>query len=486
MRLTSVTITNLAAFADYTTPLPQVAIIEGPHGAGKSSLENVIKYALGRRALATNSRGVEHDPSILHGNAEKGEAVLTFDDEALESLRVVVKKDSTERQTKTKGAKAWKAAGSLLDEITSALAYDPMQFKDLDPKSRLEAFLRVVPVSVTAAEIRQAVGSSYIYDATACAPGLDVINALYDDIFAARRTENVAADTQAKHATALEAALPPAAPGDDWEAEATRLASDLSVLEQSERDELARIGRELQGEKDMNAAERERQIIAINAELDSRVALLQQEIADLKTVAEKSKSVLLQDAAAADEAARVRANLDGKEIQAANAPQKEKLKTDIATAQERVRATVQAEGTRLAAGKAREEAATRKASADSMTAALDRLKNLKSEVAGRMSIKGVTIASPREGLPVDICREENGALVGFESWNSADQDTFCLRMAVLHRGACGLVCIDNMGNWTVDRQKAVIEQCKKYAVSDGMQFIIGRATEGGELRVVEG
>ena len=482
MRLTSVTITNLAAFADYTTPLPQVAIIEGPHGAGKSSLENVIKYALGRRALATNSRGVEHDPSILHGNAEKGEAILTFDDEALESLRVVVKKDSTERQTKTKGAKAWKAAGSLLDEITSALAYDPMQFKYLDPKSRLEAFLRVVPVSVTEAEIKSAVGG--VIATQPFTPGLDVINALYDDIFAARRTENVAADTQAKHATALEAALPPAAPGDDWEAEATRLTGDLEVLLTSERDELARIGRELQGKKDVHAADRERQTIAINTELDSRVALLQQEIADLKTVAEKSKSVLLQDAAAADEAARVQANLDGKEIQAANAPQKEKLKADIVTAQERVRATVQAEGTRLAAGKAREEAATRKASADSMTAALDRLKNLKSEVAGRMSIKGVTIASSREGLPVDICREENGALVGFESWNSADQDTFCLRMAVLHRGACGLVCIDNMGNWTVERQKAVIEQCKKYAVSDGMQFIIGRATEGGELRVV--
>src|SRR6184192_1907493 len=117
MRITSIEIENLAAFKEYRTDLPHVGIVTGRHGAGKSSLENVLKYALGRRVLATNSRGVEHDPMMIHGSAERGEAVIRFDEGPLELLRVVVKPDITERSVKVRGRKAWQAAGSGIDEI---------------------------------------------------------------------------------------------------------------------------------------------------------------------------------------------------------------------------------------------------------------------------------------------------------------------------------------------------------------------------------
>lgn len=118
-----------------------------------------------------------------------------------------------------------------------------------------------------------------------------------------------------------------------------------------------------------------------------------------------------------------------------------------------------------------------------MTEALDRLKELKASVAGRMAIKGVTVAAPREGASVDICREEGGALVPFPSWNSADQDQFCMRIAMLYRGPCGLVMIDNVGNWNEERKAAILASCRKYAGA-GMQFLLGSAS-GGELRITD-
>jgi len=106
MRIKSITITNLGPFENFTANFPAVAIITGAHGVGKSSLENIIKYAMGRRPLATNSRGIEHDLKILKTGTDKGEAVITFDEGDIESLRVTVTKTSTDRKIKTRGGKS--------------------------------------------------------------------------------------------------------------------------------------------------------------------------------------------------------------------------------------------------------------------------------------------------------------------------------------------------------------------------------------------
>ena len=130
-------------------------------------------------------------------------------------------------------------------------------------------------------------------------------------------------------------------------------------------------------------------------------------------------------------------------------------------------------------------AETHKARSRSMSEALDRLALLKSEIASRMPVKGVIIASPRAGTPVDICREEKGALVPFSRWNDADKDAFALRMAILNKRQCGLVCVDNMGNWSPARREQVIARCKELAESEGMQFLLGLATDEGDLKVVD-
>lgn len=475
MRLTSVSITNLAGLPFFEAKLPAVCLLTGKHGAGKSSFQNIVKYAFGRRVLSTSSRGIEHDPSMLHGGAERGEALLSFDEGPIESLRVVVKPDSTERSVKVRGRKAWQAAGSGIDEIASALAYDPMLFQDMEPKQRLEAFLRVVPIEISQEEILEAIGEPVA--GLPEKPGLDTLNTLYDNIYKLRTVENVAADTQAKHADQLEAALPPETESGDWNAEVTRLRADKAALDASEAEEMRRIAREFQTAKD----DLQRALMVSHLGIDREI---NEEIAELEAKRSRRKEVVRTEEASKVEVARGKANSEAAEVKTHNAPLHERLISAIATADERARSMAQAEGTRKAALSARAEATDRANKATAMTAALGRLTKLKATVGSRMKISGVTIASPREGMPVDLCREEGDALVPFSRWNSADADAFAIRIAILHRGACGLVCIDNMANWSPARQDAVIRTCRKYA-AEGMQFLLGRATDQGELAITD-
>lgn len=498
MKISTITITNMAGLEHFTTALSGVSIIEGPHGSGKSSIERSVMYAMGRRPLATpGSKSVQHDPKMLRNGQTNGETLVTFsEDSDVEMLRCRIWDDAdkgrgTDRKNKVRGKKSWEDAGPFIDEITNALAYDPMKFKDLSEKERLEAFLRVVPVEISADEVSAAVGGAIPMRRDE-KPGLDTINSLYDDIYKARAAANAAADTQGKYADNLFAALPPQIDS-TWAEEAKRLRGDKATLETSEAEEIARVALELQGKKEAAAEVARAAELALNMALTVKVAEINDQIRDLEIKRARlgndnllAVSVLNLTESESNEAAKSVASTEEWEIKTANEPRHTELAAAIATAEERARAMDQATGTKAAAEKARTGAAEHKSASAEMTAALERINTLKATVAGRMTVKGVTIAAPREGMAVDICRLEKGALVPFSTWNDADKDQFCLKMAILHRGTCGIVCIDNLANWSPERQARIIEQCKKYAASDGMQFLLGRVTtDGSPLRVVE-
>lgn len=471
MRLTRIEISSLAAFKTFAADLPAVSLISGRNGLGKSSLLNVIKYAFGRRASGSNnSRGIEHDPRLLHGDAERGEATITFDDGS--QLRVVVTKDSTERMLKAKDGKRWTRSTKEIDDIANALSYDPLQFKTMPEKQRVETLLRIMPVPVTAEEIQSALGDFKERNGTPVPPSLESINAIYADIYARRTEANREVDTLSKHATELERALPPAAPeGRNWSSEVARLTKQKDNLDAAERAKIETIRKTLETYKEESAARKAQEVQSINSAFNARIK-------ELET--ERAVQIAATDSVTSNaiEAARAEANKQAGAIKAEFTPLREAVLAELATAQERDRAGQQAEGTRAAVLQARGKATAAKAATDAMTEALTRLTALKAAVASRLPIRGITIAAPKPNLPVDICREENGSLVGFSNWNDADKDTFCLRVAVLSRGACGLVCIDSIADFDPERKKALRAACEKYAKTEGLQFLMGMATSG--------
>lgn len=470
MRLTSISITDLAGFSGTVNfPLHAVSIIEGNHGTGKSSLLDVLSYAFGRRPLSEpGSRSVDHDAAMINGSKERGEAVITFDDAS--SLRVLVTADSTTRQIKSPGAKKWdRATPQFVDSLVNALSYDPFSLKALTEKQRIEALLLASPVTVTREEIEACLAGSEGFRVPE-SPSIETIDSLSSNIYELRRTRNVAADTQRKHAQQLKEALPPAAQDDvDWQKQAHEKRNDREALTISLAATKKRIGDTFRAHEQEQKDKHAKTIETAKATYDYAVAKLRETYnatveASLKTCTDEIES------------ARTAANQAVRDKQTDIQPQYDSLTTEIATAEERALATAQVTGTRAAVEAAEKEALIHQTESYKMTDALTRLSELKSTVASRLKIPKITIAAPKEGQPIDICREEKGSLVPFSRWNEADKDMFCMRMAVLMHGACGVVFVDEIGHLTDERKAALMKTAKKYA-TEGMQFIFSQAAE---------
>ena len=479
MRAIRIKIQNLCGFGGNAleAQLPAVAILSGDHGVGKSSIENVLKYALGRRPLAgSGSRGVEHDPNMLHLGADQGEAIIQFDDSSsIEYLRVVVKKDSTTRQIKTRGGTKWMAAAAEIDSFAEAISYDPMIIKTMPEKDRVAALLKIISVKVTREEIEAAAGVP-----VPLAPSLSAINSMYAGIEAERRDVNRDIKSLTAHASELESALPPeAAGGTDWAAVEADCLKQISAirLDWASREKLE--NQHLLDAREKAQAEERSIFSAIDIEINNKIAALEKE-------RRERYSVISANTQSKIDAARKISDSAVNDLRKELTPQIESLTATAAEARTHAEAQSRAAGARESARRAREAAAAKEAQSAKMTEALGRLSALKQEVAGRMNIPGVVIESPADGMEVDVCRSENGVLVPFSAWNDSAKDLLCLRVAVLSRGTCGLVCVDSLGEYTPQRRDAVLEAARKYAAEYGMQFVFGEATrEGDPLKVVD-
>lgn len=471
MRLTHIRIVNISGIPDIDADLPPVAIVEGANGRGKSSLMEAICYAAGRRpgVQGAGRRGVEHDPMMVHGSAERGEIHCTFDDPDgnLKSLKCIVSLGETTRWTKAIDSTKYVKAGSNLDEYFNAIGYDPFKLKNMDPKERIEQILQIIPPPVTAQEIKDAVGG-----VVPCSPhpAVETIRALHDDLFSKRTDANRDFDTLTKQALLLDDA-PGVGDGRDWVAALANLRAEMATIEVGENEELLRIQAALSKAK-IAAAERRRLAdIDIDKDIDAQVATLNAERATRKRATAETLQAESMNAVKL-------ATDDGNEIGSINQGLRTDLITRIADAEARARVQLQAEGTRQAALKARQDATTAKTYSDVLSAALERLRALTVEVGKRIDLGGAIIAAARPGVAVDLCREEAGVLIPFAKWNTKDKEAMCLRIAMKSQGRCGLIIIDSIGNFDPDSREELRETCRFYAETTDVAFIVGSPTKG--------
>ena len=471
MRATHLKIDNLRAFESFEADLPAITILSGDHGTGKSSIEEILKYTLGRRPLADKgSRGVEHDPGMLRMGAERGEAVIRFDESsAVELLRVVVTHDSTRRETKTRGSKKWVAAASEIDSFAEAISYDPMTLKKMTAKERVAALLKVMPIEVTEAEIKAAVAGTEMENLPWPNPSLEAINAAYAIIEIQRRDINRDAKSLTAHADELESALPPdAVEGQNWSQVADGIDKRISALRKKENDTIQRLTNEVANTKRAASDNKIAKHNAIDIDINAKISVLERE-------RESRKQAATQAETEAVDIARDAANKEVSAIRAEVGPEIQRLTAEAASARTQSEAQQRTAGARDAAAKARTSVAEKEIQSEQMTAALTRLAALKTEVAGRMKIPGLTIESPGPGFEVDACRKQDGKLVPFSLFNDSDQDLICLRVAVFARGSYGLVCVDDISGYTEARREKVIAAAREYSSKNGMQFVFGEA-----------
>ena len=163
-------------------------------------------------------------------------------------------------------------------------------------------------------------------------------------------------------------------------------------------------------------------------------------------------------------------------IRGENAPVREQLTAELATAEERARQHERTEGTRQAAIVARQEATDKKANSEILTESLTRLKDLRLKVAERLPIKNIRI---QDGRLFNLDK------VAFKRWNTVQQLVFCLKIAVIAHREAGFVCVDNFEHFDSQMKEAALAACRKYAEDEGMQFILCAVSDEPELKVVE-
>jgi len=455
MRLKSIAITNMAGFAKFSADLPAIALVQGGNEQGKTSFLDCIKYCFGRG----------HDPAMIHGTADFGEVLVTFDTGAQVKARAVRESNTTTRSYKAPGATRFLVGRAEIDAMTNAVSYDALEFMRLEPKGQVETLLRVMPMEVKPEELKAALGemAGLVEVQPAGTSGMVVVDAAHKNIYDQRREVNGQADLQAKHAVALESALPPPAPeGTDWEAETKRLRAEVARIDTQESTALAQLRTELDATKE-TANQAYRVAVAkidedINAEIRElerkRTARTEGAADDEKTVVGAARKTANEAAATAGESCK---------------PRRDRATAELATATERARAQQQATGTRLAVEKARAEVAVLKSKSDAMTAALDRLQALKETVAARIPLNGIT-------FPNGLLADAKG--VPFARWNDATKMTFCLKLAVLAHGEAGFICLDGAQQFDPEHRKALYTAAKKYADEKGLQFVIATVTQG--------
>ena len=466
MRLQHVTITDMAGFAGvHEFDLPAICLITGKNGRGKSSLLDCLRYCFDSG----------HDEDMIHSGAECGEIIVLLDDGGAVRARAARADNKTTRDWRLPGARKWNINRSFIDKISAAISYNAASYLDLPERKQIEALLQMMPIQVDTSEVTEAIGSAAALVKLPTLPpsvnGLELVDLCYDSIYDQRRELNVAADTQEKHASELERALPPpASEGEQWASQVTALRKQVEDLESKERQELGDLTIMFRGVKDEKL---DKCLLAegeINQDIDAQIKALglarNERIAQVRKIRDEYTDEARQ--VCVSEAARIRGE---------NAPVREQLTAELATAEERARQHERTEGTREAAIVARREATDKKANSEILTDALTRLKDLRLKVAERLPIKNIRI---QDGRLFNLDK------VAFKRWNTVQQLVFCLKIAVIAHREAGFVCIDNFEHFDSQMREAALAACRKYAEDEGMQFILCAVSDEPELKVVEG
>jgi len=492
MRIKKITIENMKCFTHFEQQLPAVALLTGTNGSGKSSFQACLLYPF--------ESG--HDPGMIRNGVDAGEVVLEFDDGTL--LRAVAERHSGKGQRLKRGrtvreylppdGNKWLPAAGFTESIAQSVTYDPLkpQIRDAVRGSRvigidapdseqLALLLHVMPLPVDEKKFRHAVGANTIPTPAeiSAMDGIGRIDHAYQTIFERRTNINREKDIFSGHAKALRDSLPSDLGDVDWSAEKARLAMEKENLETAQREALDKAREdfrkiELKAEKLITTLSGE-----IDADINAKIAALEAERNQRKDAMRADKSVAVAEARTKLEAAVETINADYQ-------PHVLKLAIEHSHAGQNELARAKAAGTAQAITKAERDFEGAAAQSEKLTGALDRLKNLRVELAEQLlrQIPDITIDSGRicryerdgEVIPPAEARETD-YLIPFSDWNTAARIVFRLRLAVLSRGELPFVVVDSIGDLDPDTLAAVEESCQRYAVQ-GMQFIFGKAKDG--------
>jgi DNA repair exonuclease SbcCD ATPase subunit len=225
VKISAVSIKHVLGLREIRFDCGSIVEITGENGSNKTSILEALQAGLQRGNLANLAN--------INAGEEEPEVVLVLDDGA---YRIERKGDETRVKQRVGESAAYETVRrpqSFIDSLYDAQLSNPLRFLDAKPDDALDLLLQVLPVDLTPAHVREAVGEDlWPTVATAAERGghpLQVLSAVHTALYDERTGINVSKRDKESSAQELKKALPAQMPDAD--------AGALQALER-ERDEL--------------------------------------------------------------------------------------------------------------------------------------------------------------------------------------------------------------------------------------------------------
>jgi hypothetical protein len=320
---------------------------------------------------------------------------------------------------------------------------------------------------------------AHLQNACRLPSGLDAINNVHKAIYDHRRDVNRDAKAKTVNASELLATIPEGREGTDWRQRGEELQFLLDgerAAESAETLLLANAIAEANNKIDLDFGV-DRKIIdddidpiirAIDQDVDEQIRLLEKSRADRKARSETDRVERITDRTEIAAGQRRRLNemkdREKESITIAHRAHIERISTELTEAKRNAEDQILHDRSRAIARKAEEEAAGLIAKSDAMSAALERLDNLRTAMLGRLDkeIRGLSLESGViyiDGVPLD-------------QLNTAERAKFWIKIGARRAGELGVLVVDGLECLDDNTFHAVA----KSMANSGLQFFLGRVT----------
>lgn len=431
MKLVEAKITNILGIEEQTiTPEGRVIEVSGHNGAGKTSVLEAVKDALGCSQYAT----------LLRNGAEKGEVVLMLD--GLEIRRTY---NSTKAQTTVKaqipGTNAFSkitSPATFIKERVNPNSVDPVRLLSAKPAELVNVVLQSMPLAVSADRIEKITGRPAV-DLSGHA--LTVIGDISREYFEYRTGVNREGKALAAHKEQLEATIPAN----------TRTAVQIREWIQVAQGKIRTIN-----------DERSAKVAAIEEEFEQGIGSYQERLSDIqRQIDELNKAA--DSIIHSQKQLRGEANNKIQLLDVETAARISEAEKDITSLTYELEQSAVADNTRKQVEELEKQVQVKRDESAALTRTLAQLEVYKQELCSNLPIKGLEL---REGT-----LWLNG--VPFDTLNTAARVTLIVELAKLTAGDFGIVVLDN----TEMLDSATYAEFLRQAQNTDLTFVVARVTD---------
>jgi DNA repair exonuclease SbcCD ATPase subunit len=441
MKIAHVTIRNILGTRDLEfTPSAGFTEIVGRNGLGKTTVLESIKAVI---------KG-GHDATLLRDGAEKGEIVLLLDDGT--ELKKTVRANTSNTTVSRDGRPLPKPA-EYIKSLVDQLSNNPVDFLTAKKVDRVNIFLQSVPLKADIEYLEKISGVSLPNAGDLHA--YNVIDHVYTTVFDIRTGTNGAVDEKKKTIKQLREAVPDAPEGVVGGED--ELEEKLTELDARKDTDLAGVHMKLSAFVDQVNA----QIAETSGRYDTEIEELQKQIEVLR--ARKSEEV----AGLRARITKVEGNANAKrqEIKDIHRSSREPFESQLSMLRANRTLAAKRESTLETIKSLEKDLLKLEAEAKNQTAALEKIKQYKSDVLANLPIPGVEV---RNG---EIYRNN----IVFDRLNTQQRVDMAVELAKLRAGELGVICVDGIEVMDTDSFEAFRARASE---SPELQFFVSHVTDG--------